>query len=124
MFNTVKMQLDVELYHVFHSSSIQYISTANIFVMENIVSLYTSKCCTTCARKVQKLIHSDQIVFQSHRSRQGSPGMCWKCYITVLMCPSCFIYEQKYQQTHKIMGYFHTNKLSESENRDGSVTLV
>ena len=92
--------------------------------MENTVSLYTSKYCTMCARKVQKPIHSDQIVFQLHRSRKGSSGMCWKCYTAVLICPSYLIYEHKYQQKYKIMGCFHTSKLSESGNRNDSVTPI
>jgi hypothetical protein len=37
------MQLNVELLHVFHSSSMQYTSSADILVMKSTVSLYASK---------------------------------------------------------------------------------
>jgi hypothetical protein len=45
-------------------------------------------------------------------------------HITVLMWHSYFIYQHKYRQTYKIMGCFDTGKLSESGNRNGSVTPV
>jgi hypothetical protein len=73
---------------------------------------------------VQKLIFDDLIVFQLHRSRQGSPGIFEQRYTAVLMWPSYFIYQRKYQQTYKIIGCFETGKLSESGFRNGSVTPV
>ena len=52
----------------FHNSRVQYsytiYSTADILVMENAVSLYTSKYCTTWMCLVEELIYNDQIVFQ------------------------------------------------------------
>ena len=90
--------------------------------MRNTVSLCTSKYCTTCICPVEKLIYNDLNLFQLHRSRQGSSGIGWQWHTAILMCPSYFIYEHRYHQTHKIMGCFHTGKLSESGTRNGSVT--
>jgi hypothetical protein len=82
--------------------------------MENIVSLYTSKYCTTWMCWVEELIYNDQIVLQLHRSKQSSLGICQQWHTAVLMRPSYFIYQHKYQQTYKIMGCFDTGKLSDS----------
>ena len=92
--------------------------------MENTVSLYTSKYCTTWMCSVEELIYNDQILFQLHRSKQGSSGITQKWHTAVLMWPSYFIYQHKYQQTYKIMGCFDTGTLSESGIRNGSVTPV
>jgi hypothetical protein len=40
------------------------------------------------------------------------------------MRPSYFIYQHKYQQKYKIMGYFDMDKLSDSGTKNGSVTPV
>ena len=69
-----------------------------------------------------KLINNDLNLFQLHRSRQGSSGMCLQWHTAFLMCPSYFIYEHKYHQTYKFLGCFHTGKLSESGTRNGWVT--
>jgi hypothetical protein len=73
---------------------------------------------------VEKLINNDQIVFQFHRSKQGSSEIIEQWHTAVLMWPSYFIYQHKYQQTHKIMVCFDTGKLSKSGTRNGSVTPV
>ena len=83
--------------------------------MENNVSLYASKYCTTWMCAVEKLIYNDQIVLQLHRSKQSSPGITQQWHTAVLMWPSYFIYQHKYQQTYQIMGCFDTGKLSDSE---------
>ena len=70
----------------------------------------------------RKLINNDLNVFQLHRSRQGSSGMCQQWHTALLMCPSYFIYEHKYHQTYKFLGCFHTGKLSENGTRNGWVT--
>jgi hypothetical protein len=62
---------------------------------------------------VEELIYNDQIVFQLHRSKQGFSGISQKWYTAVLMWPSYFIYQQKYQQTYKIMGCFDKGKMSD-----------
>ena len=63
---------------------------------------------------VEELIYNDQIVFQLHRSKKGSSGIIQQWYTAVLMRPSYFIYQHKYQQIYKIMGCFDTGKLSDS----------
>jgi hypothetical protein len=63
---------------------------------------------------VKKLIYNDQIVLQLHRSKQSSPGITQQSHTAVLMWPSYFIYQHKYQQTYQIMGCFDTGKLSDS----------
>jgi hypothetical protein len=65
-----------------------------------------------------------QFVFQLHRSKQGSSRISEKWHTAVLIWPSYFIYQLKYQQIYKIMGCFDTTKLSESGIRNGSVTPV
>ena len=92
--------------------------------MENTISLYASKYCTTWMCSVEKPIYNDQILFQLHRSKQGSSIISEQWHTAVLMWPSYFIYQHKYQQTYKIMGCFDTGKLSESGIRNGSVTPV
>jgi hypothetical protein len=77
-----------------------------------------------CVKLFKELIYNDQIVFQFHRCKQGSSGISHKWHNAVLICPSYFIYKHKYQQTYQIMWYFDTSKLSESGNRNGSVTPV
>jgi hypothetical protein len=92
--------------------------------MENTVSLCTSKYCTTWMSSVTELIFNDLILFQLHRSKQGSPGIIEQRPTAVLIWPSYFIYQRKYQQTYKIMRCFDTGQLSESGIRNGSVTPV
>jgi hypothetical protein len=82
-----------------HHCSIVWPSTADILVMENTVSLYASKYCTTWMCSIKKPIYYDQILFQLHRSKQGSSEISEQWYIAVLMWPSYFIYQHKYQQT-------------------------
>ena len=65
-----------------------------------------------------------QFVFQLHRSKQGFSIISEQWHTAVLIWPSYFIYQRKYQQTYKIMGCFDTGKLSESGIRNGSVTPV
>ena len=55
---------------------------------------------------------------------RNRPAVVQHRSIAVLMCPSYFIYEHKYQQVYKIMGCFHMGKSSESGTRNGSVTPV
>ena len=86
-------------YHWFHNSRGQYTSTADILVMENTVSLYASKYCTTWMCSVKNPIYYDQIVFQLYRSKQGSSEISEQWHTAVLMWPSYFIYQHKYQQT-------------------------
>ena len=121
MFYTVKTQFYASftqfyasLHHWIHKSRVQYPSTADILVMENTVSLCTSKYCTTWMCSIEELIYNDQILFQPHRSKQGSSGITQKWYTAVLMWPSYFIYRHKYQQTYKNLGCFDTGKLSDS----------
>ena len=83
--------------------------------MENTISLYASKYCTTWMCSVEKPIYNDQILFQLHRSKQGSSEISEQWHTAVLMWPSYFIYQHKYQQTYQIMGCFDTGKLSDSE---------
>jgi hypothetical protein len=92
--------------------------------MENTVSLYTSKHCTTWMCYVEEPIYNDNIAFQFHRSKQSSSGMSKQWHTAVLIWPSYFIYQRKYQQAYKMMGCFDTGKLSESGIRNGSVTPV
>ena len=73
---------------------------------------------------VTKLIFNDLILFQLRRSRQGFSGIIEQWHTAILMWPSYFIYQHKYQQKYKIMGCFDMGKLSESGNRNGSVTPV
>ena len=63
---------------------------------------------------VEELIYKDQIVFQLHRSKQSSPGITQQWHTAVLIWPSYFICQYKYQHTYKIMGCFDTGKLSDS----------
>ena len=65
-----------------------------------------------------------QFVFQLHRSKKGSSRTSEQRHTAVLIWPSYFIYQRKYQQTYKIMSCFDTGKLSESRTRNGSVTPV
>ena len=92
--------------------------------MGNTVSLCTSKYCTTWMCSAEELIYNDQIVFQLHGSKQGSSKISQQWHTAVLMWPSYFIYQHKYQQTYKIMGCFDTYKLSDSGTRHGSITPV
>ena len=92
--------------------------------MENTVSLYASRYCTTWMCSVEKPIYNDKIAFQFHRSKQGFSGITEQWHTAVLMWHSYFIYQHKYQQTYKIMGCFDTGTLSESGIRNGSVTPV
>jgi hypothetical protein len=92
--------------------------------MENTVSLYASKYCTTWMCWVEELIFNYLIVFQFHKSKQDSSEISKQWHTAVLMWPSHFIYKHKYQQTYKIMGCFVTGKLSEGGTRNGSVTPV
>ena len=92
--------------------------------MENTVSLYTSKYCTTWMCSVEELIYNDQTLFQFHSSKKDFSGITHKWHTAVLMWPSYFIYQHKYQQTYTIMRCIDTGKLSESGSRNGSVTPV
>ena len=131
MFYTVKTQfyaLFTQFYasfhHWIHISRVQYPSTADILVMENTVSLYTSKYCTTWMCSVEELIYNDQTLFQFHSSKQNFSVITHKWHTAVLMWPSYFIYQHKYQQTYTIMRCIDTGKLSEIGIRNGSVMPV
>ena len=94
---TTFLVIRTSFYHCFHNSRVQYTSTADILVMKNTVSLYASKHCTTWMCAVEELIYNDQIVFQLHRPKQSSPGITSQWHTAVLMWPSYFIYQHKYQ---------------------------
>ena len=75
---------------------------------------------------VEELIYNDQIVFQLHRSKQSSPGITQQWHTAVLMWPSYFIYQHKYQQTYQIMGCFLIRvncQTAELRNAWGTVRL-
>ena len=48
---------------------------------------------------VEKPIYNDQILFQLHRSKQDSSEISEQWHTAVLMWPSYFIYQHKYQQS-------------------------
>ena len=96
-----------------HNSRVQFTSIADIFVMENTVSFFTSKYYTTSARPAEELIHNDLNVFQLHKTRQGSSGMGWQWH-TAIWCALLIVFMNTNTNKHVyniIMECFHMGKL-------------